>query len=242
MPLGVTLCVHCLSCFTLLQFWGRTKKLLAFIGMKHYQYHVIYWSCFSLNHKQAGEQFAVYQRHTAYRDVIICEPTNLTETIEDVRLTTLCSNSMFGLTWCRSFRHVVDCHPSEHWPSGGWRHKMVRGEALRTRHQAFSVHFKAVHSYWSCDCVPNGVHVFGTGITLPGRSEGSKAATTPRRLQLCTVNKLPCRHCATPIVIDTSWEKKKLKIASQNTHNRWSLPCRGHLTTRSDQLQNYQPC
>jgi hypothetical protein len=34
----------------------------------------------------------------------------------------------------------------------------------------------------------NGVNVFENGITLPGRSEVSQAATTPCRLQLCTVS------------------------------------------------------
>ena len=149
--------------------------------------------------------------------------------------TTACSG------WqCRTLRQMADRYPSEQGPSGGWRRKMIRGKALRTRRQAFSLRFKTVDSYWSRDCIPNGVYV-----TVPGRSEGSKAATTPRRLQLCTVlgssvNKLPCRYCATTIVIDTSF-LKKLKITAQNAHNRCSLPCRGHLTTGGDQLQNCQP-
>ena len=49
------------------------------------------------------------------------------------------------------------------------------------------VYFKNVHSDWSYRFTPDKVNVSETVITLPGRSEVSLAATTPCRLQLCTV-------------------------------------------------------
>jgi hypothetical protein len=77
------------------------------------------------------------------------------------------------------------------WPDyllvcAGYRGKIVRGEALRTQHHDFNIRYKNFHSDWNYACTPNRVNVFETGITLPGRSEVSLAATTPYRLQLCT--------------------------------------------------------
>ena len=57
------------------------------------------------------------------------------------------------------------------------------------KHRAFSVPFKNVRRYWSCECSPNRTSVFGTGVTLPDRSGVSLAATTLWRLQLSSASK-----------------------------------------------------
>jgi hypothetical protein len=49
---------------------------------------------------------------------------------------------------------------------------MVRGEILRTRHQASYIHFK----HYDSDGMLN---VFETDVTLPDSSDVSLAATTP---------------------------------------------------------------
>jgi len=46
---------------------------------------------------------------------------------------------------------------------------------------------RTVRGHGTYKCTPNTVNVFETGITLPGRSEVSLAATAPCRLQLCAV-------------------------------------------------------
>jgi len=56
-----------------------------------------------------------------------------------------------------------------------------------TGDRAFYIRFKTVHSDCSYECTASTVNVFETGITLPGRSEGSRAVATPCRLQLCAV-------------------------------------------------------
>jgi hypothetical protein len=73
-----------------------------------------------------------------------------------------------------------------------------------------SIRFKNVRSDWSYECTPNTVNVFETGITLPGRSEVSQAATTPCRLQLRAVlessaSKLSGRYCTSVVASDSEF-------------------------------------
>jgi hypothetical protein len=51
----------------------------------------------------------------------------------------------------------------------------------------FCIHFTNVRTDCSYECTPSSVNVFVKGITPPGRSELSQAATTPCRLQQCAV-------------------------------------------------------
>jgi len=67
------------------------------------------------------------------------------------------------------------------------------------KRQASCVLFKNVYSDWNYECIPDGVNVLETGITLPACSKERHAATTPCRLQLWPVcrssaSKLFCRH------------------------------------------------
>jgi hypothetical protein len=50
------------------------------------------------------------------------------------------------------------------------------------------IHYRYYAGIQSCLCNVNTVNVFARGKTLPGRLEASVAATTPCRLQLCTVS------------------------------------------------------
>jgi hypothetical protein len=54
-------------------------------------------------------------------------------------------------------------------------------------YQSFSVRFKNVRSECSYECTAKRVNVFESCITLTGPSVVSLAATTPCRVQLCTV-------------------------------------------------------
>lgn len=64
----------------------------------------------------------------------------------------------------------------------------MRGEKLRTHHQAFHIHrVRNIDSELSYEYVPNRVNIFETGVTLPGHAEVSLAATVSCRLQLCIV-------------------------------------------------------
>ena len=67
----------------------------------------------------------------------------------------------------------------------GWKGKLVKSGS--TAHASVFGPFQKVHIACFYECPPNGVNVFERGITLPGRSELSLAATTPCRLQLYTV-------------------------------------------------------
>jgi hypothetical protein len=53
-----------------------------------------------------------------------------------------------------------------------------------------SVHLKNIHRYWSYDCTPDTANVFEIGITLPGHSDASEAASTLYRLQLSSASNL----------------------------------------------------
>jgi hypothetical protein len=66
--------------------------------------------------------------------------------------------------------------------------KLVRGEALRMRHHAFSVRFKNIHSGCSYECIPDRLNAFVKRCNGVGLSGGCLAVTTTLcRLQLCTV-------------------------------------------------------
>jgi hypothetical protein len=69
----------------------------------------------------------------------------------------------------------------------GWRCKLVRQEALHMHHQVFSIHFRNIHSDWSCKCTPNTANAFEIDITLPGHYV-SLATATLCQLQLYTVS------------------------------------------------------
>jgi len=61
------------------------------------------------------------------------------------------------------------------------------GGAMRKHHRESLSVFKETYAVAKAmNARPNRVNVFDTGITLPGRSEVSLAATTPRRLQLAS--------------------------------------------------------
>jgi hypothetical protein len=61
----------------------------------------------------------------------------------------------------------------------GWGGKLLTEEALRKRDQEFYIRYKKIQSDWSYECTANTVNIFERGITLPGRSEVSQAATAP---------------------------------------------------------------
>ena len=67
-----------------------------------------------------------------------------------------------------------------------WRSKVVRGKTLHLHHQTSSIHSRNIHSdkLW---LYSQKVNVFDTGITLPGYSEVSLAATALCHLTLCTI-------------------------------------------------------
>jgi hypothetical protein len=64
---------------------------------------------------------------------------------------------------------------------------VARMEDLHMRYQALYIIFTIVHRDCSNEYTPNTVNVFQRDVRLPGRYEVSLAATTPCRLQLCTV-------------------------------------------------------
>jgi len=68
-----------------------------------------------------------------------------------------------------------------------WRGKLVREGTTCTKRKMISLRFKNVDSDWSYKCAVREINVFETGKMLPGRSDVSLAATTPHRLQLCTM-------------------------------------------------------
>lgn len=79
-----------------------------------------------------------------------------------------------------------------------WRSKLVRGKTLHLHHQTSSIHCKNIHSdkLW---LYSQKVNVFDTGVTLPGYSEVSLAATALCHLKLRTVlgssSSKYCCHC-----------------------------------------------
>jgi hypothetical protein len=63
----------------------------------------------------------------------------------------------------------------------GWRGNLVRGEVLRTHHQACHIRrFRNIDIELSYEYAPRSVNIFETGVTLPCRAEVSLTATACR--------------------------------------------------------------
>jgi hypothetical protein len=67
----------------------------------------------------------------------------------------------------------------------GWRGNLVRGEILRSHHQACHIRrFRNIDIELSYEYAPRSANIFERGVILPGRAEVNLAATAPCRLQL----------------------------------------------------------
>ena len=109
-----------------------------------------------------------------------------------------------------------------------WRGSVLKWEALSTNRTPFPIHFKNIHSYWSYKRTANTVNDFEIGITPPGRSDMSLAATTPSRLQRRTLlgssASRQCGHyCSCGLLAKRPmvWiDKRWLLLGWFNTHAR----------------------